>query len=562
MLQHFLPLFLLAPAPPAQVDLFDEAERRPARWPAAITHGATGRMVAGDVTGDLMPDLVLLNGGKPVVVYGPAVHDALFEIDLAANDIALLPGGEGLADRLMVVNDTGLYELTGYDAGEYVTTPVEFEEYEDPEDWPDPTRMVRGDTDGDGKLDLVALAADGDLLFLEDLDTLDPNATEVDLATTVHDMAVVDWNGTGGKEVALLCSNGFFVVTRTGSVLVAIYGACSGGVVVPLRQEGFGRDRCAVVFTTTTEEVLLVVDSTGFDVPVDLTAFDVHGAAAGDVNGDGDDDLWLVSAGDHESQLLVNRSATESYTFDLNIEDAEAIVVGAGSPPSSWTPRPVQHDVDQDGDLDLAVFVAEEGNVAWFANELASPIAGHPVVTGGHYIFYWSEDPHVGHLKLFIEPPANEPFESTGVQVTTWKVPDFEDFESPTEAVAVVNEIFDWDEGETTAHLWFEQEELYSNDLFLNVLRLVRVTSLGVVEVGPPVVHGFATPKDVTDGLFAMFGNELVLRVFEVGAPPAPPYEEVELYPPVLAERALGPKVIVVVPVPPPPPELEPDPDP
>ena len=520
-----------------------------------MTDGVNKRLVIGDVTRDWRPDLVLVNAGKPVVYYGPQVFRSGFEVDIAANDIALLPeAAPSLNHTLMVVNSTGLHALTGYSGGEYTVTDL------GSSDWDGATRLTRGDLDDDGVLDLVGLSSGNELLFMEDVlatpDELDPVA----LYGTALDLVPVDWSGTGSMDVAVLTSTGMFVVEKDGDPVFWMFGPAETGRVARLTEDGLGFERVAVLWEIDDEQYLAVIDQNGLvETPLDVTELDVFSMTAGDFDGNGDDDLYLVSATSHASHVLYNQSSSESYTFGLASGEEEEIVLSGASVPGGWTPFPDAGDIDQDGDVDVATFLEASDEVVWLPNQSASPEAWQPVIYGGNYLYSWIEE--AGYLQYLVEEPEAPPFASTHVQVMTFRVSSYSDLTTPMGAI-VEHKLCNWNTvGETTLHLLFQEIEddedgVSINDLFISIVRLVRRSGGVIVEVGPSAAHAFATPAAITGDLSTLFANGVPIRPWEQGVPP--PNEFEELGPIHQSERALAPKDVKINPAPP----AEPPPDP
>ena len=99
----------------------------------------------------------------------------------------------------------------------------------------------------------------------------------------------------------------------------------------------------------------------GLSAPADLH---LKSAAAGDIDNDGDLDLWVESTGGKNvvSHFLVN-NGDETFTIE---RDRATDAVFRNNPPDYW--RQVGNsfvDVDNDGDLDLALGQIQDDGLAW-----------------------------------------------------------------------------------------------------------------------------------------------------------------------------------------------------
>ncbi len=532
-----LVLSALAAATDAQLDSFSEADAQTLAWPATIPALAKGRMIAGDVTGDLLPDALLLNGGKPVLVYGPAIYRSVFELDpgqVVVNDIAYLPPDETeVRGAFVAVGPQGAWILSTYDGGSFEATPVPAAS------WEGATRVLVGDVDGDGASDLVGLSETGALLVLEDLRGGAPVETEIEMPAPVFDLAPLAWNGAGPEAIALLRADGFFVVDGDGDVLDSIPGPVLGGIVSPLSEAGAPGDRCALVFAAGGAQFLLVVDALGFEPPIELGPLGVYAVAAGDVDGDGNDDLVLVHGTSHETAVLHNASASGPATFVASQVEIVDLAPGVTPPPtaSAW---PALCDFSLDGDLDLLVFVEATGAFAFLENQELAVEAGHAAVTGGGYLFDL-DDPH-GELSLVFQAPAAVPFTPTHVQVIAWVQLDAQGGGLVAEPQAVdLGRYALSAQGKATSHLLLPETDLDTPNIYHFDVRAVRIVDeRGPIASGPPAVHAFTTPMELVEELEAEFGPGVQLRVFITGDGQGPrELDEFEL-----TDRSLAPKEV------------------
>ena len=104
----------------------------------------------------------------------------------------------------------------------------------------------------------------------------------------------------------------------------------------------------------------------GLSAPADLH---IKTAVAGDIDNDGDLDLWVESTGGKNvvSHFMVN-NGDETFTIE---RDRATDAVFRGNPPDYW--RHVGSlfvDVDNDGDLDLALGLIQDDDLRWSYNSI------------------------------------------------------------------------------------------------------------------------------------------------------------------------------------------------
>ncbi|MAB79975.1 MAG: hypothetical protein CMJ89_11540 [Planctomycetes bacterium] len=264
-----------------------------------------------------------MNGPKPVVVYGPAFYQSMFEIDLFANDVAILEATAAEEDTIVVVNGSGITLLSGYDAGNYDVQEISLA---NAPSWPGATRVKVGDVTRDGFEDLVGLSASGDLLILESVRSETPVETVIPMTAQVFDFVVVDWDGAFENHLAVLRTDGIHVCDLAGTLIfsipVTVGPPIDGGSLAIFRENDFAFDRLAVLYEYTGLHDLLPVDSGPTDpdeAQLDLFTFDFFAMAVADADLDGRDDLYLVNRSTHQSLLLLNQGDVPGEpTFEVD----------------------------------------------------------------------------------------------------------------------------------------------------------------------------------------------------------------------------------------------------
>jgi hypothetical protein len=545
---------LLSPPARAQATLFTD-EPVLISWSDNLPDMPKGRMVMGEVTGDGLPDAVVLNGPKPVVVYGPAIYQSMFEIDLHANDIAILEAAVAAGeDTIVVVNASGITLLSGYDAGNYDVQEISLA---NAPSWPGATRVKVGDVTQDGFEDLVGLSASGDLLILESVRSETPVETVIPMTAQVFDFVVVDWDGAFENHLAVLRTDGIHVCDLAGTLIfsipVTVGPPIDGGSLAIFREHDFAFDRLAVLYEYTGLHYLLPLDSGPTDpdeVQLDLFTFDFFGMAVADADLDGRDDLYLVNRSTHLSLLLVNQGDVPGEpTFEVdplvgNYEIVDLCSNGMGPgqcpledgsgppqsdcpcPPPGWSAQPVMADFTLDGDPDIFLFVEETNAFVYIEGNTERPDGFHPVIESGRYIL--NEFTDKGLLSLDIKFPSIIPFTPTHAEVIGWRQTDAPSCEElpasrgmPPEAEsdAVFHGRFEVSTLDLKAGLRIEVDEpkLATQNIYYFDVRAIRVEGDILQEVGSPSIHAFTTPSCLVGALETENETEgTALRVFVI----------------------------------------------
>jgi hypothetical protein len=201
------------------------------------------------------------------------------------------------------------------------------------------------------------------------------------LSNEILDIAVVNWNGTGAPEVAVLYDEGIKVYNGSPTPIATIEfdsvdppipTPLDGGTLAAFRQDGLAYGRLAAVVEPPSDDPLLCVfDIAGY--PFELYEYDdlsivigtttsvidgTYALAAGDLDGNNSDEIVVshVDSSFDGPVVFTNlcTSAGNCDTFDAS--SAEVLDLGV-----SWTTptpqaKPVLDDLTSDGDLDLAWF--------------------------------------------------------------------------------------------------------------------------------------------------------------------------------------------------------------
>lgn len=547
MISAFAPVLLTLALPAPQAarrvnQLFPEWNARAIAWPDSVPSLAKGRMVVGDVTGDQLPDAVLMNGGQPVVVYGPAIYEAVFEIELPTNDIALLPAGaERAADTLVLVGPEGLLLLSDYDEGDFIQRPIGSSV------WDGATGVRAADMNNDGLADLVGLSSTNELLFLENLEDPVPLETVLPIGESVYDFVPIDWEGDGTSErsVAWIGPSGLFVHEKDGDQVYGIPGTLAGGLLATFRQANKSHERLALVYGAPAQ-FLLVTDKEpaleGNEVELlPLGAPGVFGLAVADADLDRNQDLYVLHQFSHDSVLFLNQSGRPSAqsTFGFGLKKGELVDVAPDlAPPLAWSAWPGMADFSLDGDADALVFVEATGEFLLFENARRTLAREQVEVEGGFYIF--DEALELGELRLNMQVTNPFSFLPTHVEIVGWKQTDAAGGNIECDPVAVTHTFADIDVLHTAqSQVFLTELDLSTPNIYHFDIRAVRLEGASVVEAGPSAVHAFTTPDFMVADLEAQFGEGVALRVIVIEDG-----NEIELTDADLIERLLAPKQI------------------
>ncbi len=235
---------------------------------------------------------------------------------------------DGVSDLIVASNDQGVYILTGRTRGERFSAPVRVPLHGVPE------RIVVGDLNGDGRLDLAALVRSRNETFL----------------------TVLPGDGTGGLREA-------------GSFSLSIPNDS-----VELGAGDLNSDGLTDLVTASAEKQSLIVMLGSREGAWTLADFaspflaSPRGMALGDFNLDGDIDIAVTSAGEEEDRLVTARNDGSGR---FTILPGEVFPLGShGKVPAGYVPL-MGADLDRDGDLDL-VTATDRENVILMQNNIRS----------------------------------------------------------------------------------------------------------------------------------------------------------------------------------------------
>lgn len=380
---------------------------------------AATRAVVGDLTGDFYPDLFqVVSAQKPEVMFAPDMTTAVFtlgELAAAAIDAAIIPASSpGAADQLVITTASGISLIDGYSGGEFTETTYT------PSGWAGAKRVFYADFDGDADVDLVGASSGmGTILTLEDAFTGTPTSFSWGVGVNVRDVTVVDWDGDGDSEIATLVPGGVLIWDEQGNFLQVVSRPNDDGFLVPISQSGSAAQRIAVVHKGGAFWAVTVVDAGGAELPRDLSGTDVYAAAAGDVTGDGNDDLVIATRDSNSVDVHYNLTPA-SKTFGA---PSEVVTYGAAGGNTNQNAWPVVADFDNDQDADILIYndsgdefaILENGSVDAAAQAptldsvtITFDASGQTETTEVEAVFSTSGTDDV-ELRVFSQPDALSP---------------------------------------------------------------------------------------------------------------------------------------------------------
>jgi hypothetical protein len=277
----------------------------------AETSGAYSSIASGDLNGNFSPEVGVIRGGSLIVYHdvdseNVAVVAAEDAIDVCYSPCAAGPDSPGF----LYTSASGLRRVV-YDAveNEYETAEVAATSL-----WQATTRIRWADTGiGPSKLTgLVGWAPSLDTIsFCTMVDGLTSLPTsQFTYTPDVTAMALLDWDGVAGLELAVLHGTGLHILDQSGTVLLSRTASVPGDAITAVRCEGYKDSLAWATRMPNGTSALLLFN---FDFPGNhfqgplLLGTDVYSSiAAGDLiapqgsgayaGPDGDEDLVLASS--------------------------------------------------------------------------------------------------------------------------------------------------------------------------------------------------------------------------------------------------------------------------
>ena len=422
------------PQPPAQAHLVIESPI-PAYGEdtGSVTRVRSGRFDLDDETSDLL----VLQGVEAEFLMNPSVPTPDWLTSLtgdAVNDMAVLPGaGPGGRDLALTIGATGLLSHAWDPASTSGFTT---------------STMRAGSWIGGTLLEVIdegetcviaALSAGGNKLLRTRIDggqmtDLPPLA----VPTGLQDIEGIDWDGTGGVEVALQIANlGFFVVDDLGGI-VGSFPTLGVDERMTVSRSSVPGERdllMAYAFDSNIQSYVLLggcaEQYTNVVVSGDLGAYDM---CAFDANEDGREDVVLLlreieAAGEVLSEALVY-SRSGAFALDPVVLERVSTADLGGESATDMSVAMDVADFDNDGDEDLA-FVSAEGRALriWHSDAIdeGAQIGRSQALQVTLYDGEGGAGPGSAVIDFNIEPPtagalAGDIQQSNSVLIEVWRM--------------------------------------------------------------------------------------------------------------------------------------------
>jgi len=274
--------------------------------------GNYGEMISGDLSGDLTPEVALLRGTRLIVVHGAAIGDDSRVVATDALAAAYAPAGSASGgQKLFYTTASGLrcatfvqdhYETQAIITGGLWAGAAELHY--------DALQGALFGVDSTRKQILRSILTAGVVGTPASLFVLTP---------TVRDMRVIDWDGAGNRELALQLSTGVQVRRQTGVVMATKTAVFLDDPfdAIAVAHRSQGTDTLAwLTRLSDYSPCLHLLDASYLTPfvrgPYQLDAGNYVTLSAGDLDGEGRDDLVFATATGASVRVVDDLSTIES----------------------------------------------------------------------------------------------------------------------------------------------------------------------------------------------------------------------------------------------------------
>lgn len=432
-----LPLTLLPVANATPQSVFT-GEELASDWPAASANPAPfRRALAGQFTPDRRADLVVLEGDRVALAYGPNGHEALSEVTDGALDVAVVKAGgpDGL-DSLAVTTDDGL-EHWWFDgaSGQWKDKLLRRSE------WVDAPHVVATDlSPSSASVDILGVSDSGTSVYRLSATSMQSfewsHSTLFSTGSTIRQLIPIEWDGDANLEIAVLTDAKIEVRELNGTLSYSRSCALPGGSLARLQRSQENEDRLAWLGNLNTSglQVLVVFsDDCGMESSLGMGLLGSVGMTAVDYDLDGDSDLVLSIRSAHDLRVqfdTTDGSMSGAPSFAHTTEGLLLVPIGPTATPAGTNDLETVAfaDFDGDGDVDLAAPVESSQTVEFRFDDAVDEATFQLSPDSATFDI----DPQT--LEGVVEldyPSPNIPLGATDLQVTVWKQDDVSsDFEA------------------------------------------------------------------------------------------------------------------------------------
>lgn len=288
-------------------------------WPTAFlgTPGNFRRIVTGEFAGDSIVGALALVGDRAVYLYEPAVHKDVTSVKASGvNDIAALaPASPGVPAGMLLAATDALYVSTlNIVAGSIGTASIATGNFADLD-------LVRsGDINGAG-LDDVVGANGANVYVLLESGSGWAAGSSFQASGTVRDMVVLDWNGTGQGDIAILLNQSVEIRQSNGTLIESRNGVAPGGYLTYIPPSPtYSTERLGWTVplpSPSTNHALVVLSYPGVGVNCgifDAVPASLHAAVFKDAPGGTRVDLLTSSPVNTEAKTYSEQASSPPYT--------------------------------------------------------------------------------------------------------------------------------------------------------------------------------------------------------------------------------------------------------
>ena len=437
------------------------------------------RTVTGQFNDDPQLDVFVRRRGAQLYV-NSSIWDAALAIPGIIRSLARLEGTSSTGrDELLVTTAAGLRAWTRDSAqGVFVSREIG-----DDELWGN-AQLISADLDGLHGDDIVGVTVDGSHAMI--LLALGEGAFAPEIVFSLPEaplgLVACDFGLTGSKSIAFLGTTSVYVTNNVGSPRYTV--SAPGSAVATAIGDGVG-ESLVWIQRVGQEDVLRVFDHELVLTQTSLGNLDAVGIAAWDHDLDGDDDLAVTHRTSWDLRILTNQAGA------FGAVAADVVVTGppgAADTNSAW---PAIGDLDGDGDDDVFVPVQADEMIFVLLNEaidhdLRMPRLDEPVLFnhgsyGGTQVF--------GYLQASAQDAILVPPEATHVELALWRKYDLA---TPTDEEPAPGFSFRFELGTPYATGVLEYQDPGPSALFW-ILRYVRVVEDELVRVFPSRVYAVTT---------------------------------------------------------------------